>query len=76
MSADLVMFRLDHLGYAGALHDPLAALMFCTPSAVGCSIIDGRVVVRDGRLLTVELEPLVERHNRLAMALMTKTSNR
>jgi 8-oxoguanine deaminase len=72
MSADLVMFRLDQLGYAGALHDPLAALVFCTPSAVACSIIDGRVVVRDGRLATVELEPLVERHNQLAMELMTK----
>jgi 8-oxoguanine deaminase len=72
MSADLVMFNLAQLGYAGALHDPLAALVFCTPSAVACSIIDGRVVVRDGRLATVELEPLVERHNQLAMELMTK----
>jgi 8-oxoguanine deaminase len=72
MSADLVLFRLDQLGYAGALHDPLAALVFCTPSTVDCSIIDGRVVVRDGRLVTVELEPLVERHNRLAAELMSK----
>lgn len=72
MSADLVMFRLDQLGFAGALHDPLAALVFCTPSGVACSIIHGRVVVRDGRLATVELEPLVERHNRLAAQLMAK----
>jgi 8-oxoguanine deaminase len=72
MSADLVMFRLDQLGFAGALHDPLAALVFCTPSGVACSIIHGRVVVRDGRLATVELEPLVERHNSLAAQLMAK----
>jgi len=72
MSADLAMFRLDQLGYAGALHDPVAALVFCTPSSVACSIINGRVVVRDGRLATVELEPLVERHNRLAMELTAK----
>jgi hypothetical protein len=32
------------------------------------------VVVRDGRLTTVELEPLVEQHNRLAMELMAKAS--
>jgi 8-oxoguanine deaminase len=76
MSADLVMFRLDQLGYAGALHDPLAALVFCTPSGVACSIIHGRVVVRDGQLTTVALEPLVERHNRLAMELMAKARNR
>jgi cytosine/adenosine deaminase-related metal-dependent hydrolase len=76
MSADLVMFRLDQLAYAGALHDPLAALVFCTPSTVDCSIIHGRVVVRDGQLTTVELAPLVEQHNRLAAELMAKAGNR
>lgn len=64
MSADLVMFRLDQLAYAGALHDPVAALVFCTPSNVDCSIIHGRVVVKEGQLATVDLGPLVERHTR------------
>lgn len=70
MSADLVMFRLDQLAYAGALHDPVAALVFCTPSNVDCSIIHGRVVVREGQLATLDQGPLVERHNRLARELM------
>ncbi|WP_194712331.1 8-oxoguanine deaminase [Noviherbaspirillum soli] len=70
MSADLVMFRLDQLAYAGALHDPVAALVFCTPSNVDCSIIHGRVVVKEGQLATLDLGPLVERHNGLARALM------
>ena len=29
MSADIVCVPLDHVGVAGALHDPLAALFFC-----------------------------------------------
>ncbi|MFS0754872.1 8-oxoguanine deaminase [Noviherbaspirillum sp. 1P10PC] len=70
MSADLVMFRLDQLAYAGALHDPVAALVFCTPSSVDCSIIHGRVVVKEGQLATLDLGPLVERHNGLARELM------
>jgi cytosine/adenosine deaminase-related metal-dependent hydrolase len=70
MSADLVMFRLDQLAYAGALHDPVAALVFCTPSNVDCSIIHGRVVVKEGQLATLDLGPLVERHNGLARELM------
>lgn len=70
MSADLVMFRLDHLAYAGALHDPVAALVFCTPSNVDCSIIHGRIVVKEGQLATLDLGPLVERHNQLAAGLM------
>ncbi|MFL6718595.1 MAG: 8-oxoguanine deaminase [Burkholderiaceae bacterium] len=70
MSADLAMFRLDQLAYAGALHDPVAALVFCTPSNVDCSIIHGRVVVKEGQLATLDLGPLVEHHNRLARDLM------
>lgn len=69
MSADIVMFSLDQIGFAGALHDPVAALVFSTPSNAWCSIINGRVVVRDGRCTTVETGPLIERHQRLALQL-------
>jgi cytosine/adenosine deaminase-related metal-dependent hydrolase len=69
MSADLVMFRLDSLNFAGGLHDPVAALVFCSPAQVDCSIIHGRVVIRDGELLTLPLGKVVERHNRLAREL-------
>lgn len=70
-AADLIGFRLDRLSLAGALHDPLGALVFCTPQRVDLSIINGRVVVEDGQLLTVDLGPVVERHNRIARDLVT-----
>jgi cytosine/adenosine deaminase-related metal-dependent hydrolase len=69
MAADIVMFKLDGIGFAGALHDPVAALVFCTPANVDVSIINGKVVVRDGRLTTVDLPVVIERHNRLALEL-------
>ena len=56
-------------GFAGALHDPVAALVFCAPSQVSLNVINGKVVVREGRLTTLELPPLLERHNRLARSL-------
>jgi len=70
MSADIVAFRLDRLEFAGALHDPVAALVFCTPVNVAFSMINGQVVIRDGRLTTVDAPVLVERHNRLAAVLL------
>ncbi|MRW93672.1 8-oxoguanine deaminase [Duganella sp. FT80W] len=69
MSADIVMFKLDGIGMAGALHDPVAALVFCTPPNVSYSIINGKVVVRDGQLCTVDLPVVIERHNALASQL-------
>ena len=65
-AADFIGFRLDRVDYAGALHDPVAALVFCTPQRVDLSVINGRVVVEEGHLLTVDLGPVVERHNRIA----------
>jgi cytosine/adenosine deaminase-related metal-dependent hydrolase len=72
-AADLIGFRLNRLDYAGALHDPLAALVFCAPQGVDLSVINGRVIVEDGQLLTLDLAPVIERHNRIARQLVFDT---
>jgi 8-oxoguanine deaminase len=73
-AADFIGLRLDRLDYAGALHDPLAALVFCAPQRVDLSVINGKVVVEDGQLLTLDLGPVVERHNRIARELVSGAS--
>ena len=70
MSADLVSVPLDDIGVAGALHDPLAALFFCHVPRVKHTVVNGRVVVRDGQLATLDLPVHLERHNRLAAGLL------
>jgi cytosine/adenosine deaminase-related metal-dependent hydrolase len=70
MSADLITVPLGDIGIAGALHDPVAALVFCHVPRVRHSIVNGRVVVRDGELATLDLPRLIERHNRLARELV------
>lgn len=70
MAADVIGYRLDTLAFAGgAVHDPMAALVFCQPPNVDLSIIDGRVRVQDGRLIDVDLVPLITRHNQIARAM-------
>jgi len=69
-AADFIGLHLERLDYAGALHDPLAALVFCHPQGVDLSVINGRVVVEDGQLLTVDLGPVIERHNRMSRELV------
>ena len=70
MAADIVAFDLRGLETAGALHDPVAALVFCAPQRVAWSVINGRVIVREGRLTTVDTRALAARHNALAAALV------
>ena len=73
MSGDVVAFALDGLALAGAaVHDPVAALLFCSPQNVSHSVINGRPVVSDGELLPIELPLLVEQHNALARRLVNR----
>jgi len=68
--ADFVAINLNRLDYAGALHDPLAALLFCAPVRVDYTVVGGRFVVKQGRLVTIEEGDLVKRHNQAAKRLL------
>ena len=66
MSADFIVFNIDRPQFAGAHHDLVAALIFCQTDAVDYSFINGKKVVDQGCLTTVELGKLVEKTNKLA----------
>jgi cytosine/adenosine deaminase-related metal-dependent hydrolase len=70
-SADIITFALDQLPYAGATHDPLAALLFCAPQTVTHTIVNGRMVVENGHLLTLELPRHIGRHNQISQKLLS-----
>ncbi|EDX85925.1 Amidohydrolase family, putative [Synechococcus sp. PCC 7335] len=70
MSADFIAFNIDTPALVGAHHDVVAALIFCQPPAVDYSFINGKKVVEQGKLTTVELNPLIETCNRLSLALV------
>ncbi|GAC1391898.1 MAG: 8-oxoguanine deaminase [Ktedonobacteraceae bacterium] len=71
MAADFIGYRLDTLALAGgAIHDPLASLVFCHPPQMDMSVINGRVCVQNQILLDVDLPTLIGRHNAIAYALV------
>jgi cytosine/adenosine deaminase-related metal-dependent hydrolase len=71
-AADFVAFRVDDLAHAGGLSDPVAALVTCAPTRAWLSVINGRIVVEDGELRTVDLGPLVEQHNRISQGMLER----
>jgi 8-oxoguanine deaminase len=62
--------KLDRVGFAGALHDPVAALMLCAPVQVDETWVHGRAVVTGGQPETIDVERLTALHNTAALALM------
>ena len=68
MCADFFSLDLNAVGYAGGLTDPVAATLFCAPQQAKYTVINGKVVVEDGRVVTVDMEPVVKAHNAFALA--------
>jgi len=70
-AADLAIYDLRTLDMAGcAVHDPVAALVFGHSAITAWTIVNGKVVADHGQLTTVDLGPLVERHNGFARQLV------
>jgi 8-oxoguanine deaminase len=72
--ADFIAVDLNTLSFAGALHDPVAALLFSHFKGVDLSVVHGRIVVQDGQLTTIDVPKLVEKHNRAARRLVEEQS--
>jgi cytosine/adenosine deaminase-related metal-dependent hydrolase len=68
--ADFIAINLNRLDYAGALHDPLAAIVFCQPQGVDLNVVHGKTVVKDGQLVGLDVPMHVEKHNRAARRLL------
>lgn len=73
MAADIIGFDLNAPTYAGgAVHDPVAALIFCQPQNVDFAIVNGRILVEEGQPRHLETGLIVENHNKAARALLAR----
>lgn len=68
--ADFFAVNLKQLDYAGALHDPLAALVFCAPVKADYTVVGGKFVVKEGNLVNIDLPVHIEKHNQRAARLV------
>jgi len=70
--ADFFAVKLNRIEYAGALHDPLAALVFCAPVRADFTVVGGNVIVEKGNLRNIDLPNLIEEHNLAAKRLLNE----
>jgi 8-oxoguanine deaminase len=68
--ADLFAINLNRLDYAGALHDPVAAALFCAPQTVDYNLVGGKIIVNQGQMATLDIPNLVNQHNQAAERLV------
>lgn len=68
--ADFIAISLERLEYSGALHDPVAAVVFAAPAGVDVNYVHGKPVVVEGQLVGVDAPRLVEDHSNAATRLL------
>ncbi|MGA0539925.1 8-oxoguanine deaminase [Neotabrizicola sp. VNH66] len=68
MRADVAVWDVSGIEAAGSW-DPVAALVLCGPQRVRHLFVEGRQVVRDGQMVTLDLGRVVRRQNALAARL-------
>ncbi len=72
-AADIAIFELDRLEYTGALSDPLAALIFSGINhQVDMTVVNGKILVRDGKLTSVDEREIIENGNRISKTMLEK----
>jgi cytosine/adenosine deaminase-related metal-dependent hydrolase len=72
-AADLIMIDLNRLGYAGALHDPIAAIVFAGDShIVDTSIVNGKIVVKHGKLVFAQEMEIIQKTNQIAQEMVSR----
>lgn len=67
--ADLAFYSLDDIRFSGT-HDPIAALLLCGADRAQHVMVQGKWVVKDGELTTLDLEALTAKHRAAAKQLL------
>ena len=68
-NADLAIWPLSGVKYAGAVSDPIDAWLRCGPSAPSHVIVAGKSIVEHGELVASDLADLLRRHEHAARRL-------
>ncbi|NLE84206.1 MAG: 8-oxoguanine deaminase [Chloroflexi bacterium] len=68
--ADFFAVNLNKLDYAGALQDPVAAVVFCAPVKADWTVVGGDVIVRQGQFTKFDIQEHVSKHNAVSRRLV------
>jgi cytosine/adenosine deaminase-related metal-dependent hydrolase len=70
-AADMFLINTKRLGFAGGLSDSVSALVTSGDSQiVDITIVNGKIVVRDGRLVNIDEDKVAEKANKISQKMI------
>ena len=68
--ADFAIYDLSNLELAGAVDDPVGALIFCGPLKSKYTICNGKILSVDNNIINLDIEETIAKHNILSLSLL------
>ena len=68
--ADFAIYDLSNLELAGAVDDPIGALIFCGPLKSKYTICNGKILSVDNNIINLDIEETIAQHNTLSLSLL------
>ncbi|SHH41341.1 8-oxoguanine deaminase [Thermosipho atlanticus] len=75
MAADFIGFKLDKPEFAGALHEPINAIVLCDAKQVDLSVINGKIKIFDGIFTDFDIKEFIQKHNEISKRIISKAMN-
>ena len=69
-SADFAIYDMSSLELAGAVDDPVGALIFCGPLRTKYTICNGKVLSEGDEIKNINLEKTILKHNQFSKNLL------
>ncbi|ANQ52950.1 hydroxydechloroatrazine ethylaminohydrolase [Thermosipho sp. 1063] len=72
-AADFIGFKLDKVEFAGALHNPINAILLCDAKQVDLSVINGEIKIFNSEFVNFEISKYIEKHNIISKKILEKS---
>ncbi len=69
-AADLITFDMNKIEFAGGLDDPLGAIVMCDAKKVDFNMVNGKMIVENGRLTIDDEKELIKTQNKISKKLL------
>lgn len=63
---DVAVWKLDGVGYAGVMDDPVEGWLRCGPTSAWHTIVNGEIIVQNGKLVSPQLQDMLAQHKTIA----------
>ncbi len=65
-AGDVAVWKMDGVGHAGVLNDPIEGWLRCGPTSAWHTVVNGNIIVQNGELVSPRIQDMLTQHKSIA----------